>query len=597
MRGRRVGSPRAGGLDPEITLATSVHASPGVYALLLGSGISSAAGIPTGWQVVTALVQRAAVAAEPDNPQAPRAAAADPETWWARHSDEPLGYSTLLAHLAPTPASRQALLAGFFEPTEDDRQAGRKIPTAGHRAVARLVARGSIRVVLTTNFDRLIERALEDEGVSPQVLHDAGRLASATPLAHAPATVVKLHGDYADLEQRNTMAELSSYPPALTKFLTRVFDDYGLVICGWSAEWDHALVEALEAVRARRYPLFWSTHGAPTEPARRLIGLHGAVSIAGLSADELFTGLLTRLDALDRLTAPPPSRDLAVAQLKKALADPTRRIDVFDLLDTETTLVVDAATDRERHPLNASDDREQVERYRADCDTLLHLLATGVFHDDGTYDTLWTRTLQRLLNVRGPFPAGPVIDVMDALRHLPALLAFWVAGVAAICARRERTLGVLLRDPFWRYPDGQDLRANIGFALHPAKVLNRDRLNAWDGVARHYPASRLLRQTCREPLRLIEPDDEAYTQACDRLEYLVSLTQMTAEHEWLRDPWLGEFYGERQIIAGFPLADQVRAELTSEWPLVQAGLFSDVDQAAEAVDRLSTWLSENRRRT
>jgi hypothetical protein len=589
-------SPSAGGFDPEITLATSVHASPGVYALLLGSGVSSAAGIPTGWQVVTSLVQRAAVAAEPNNPQAPLDAAADPEAWWARHSVEPLGYSALLAQLAPTAASRQALLAGFFEPTEEDRQTGRKIPTAGHRAVARLVARGSVRVVLTTNFDRLIERALEDEGVSPQVLHDAGRLASATPLAHAPATVVKLHGDYADLEQRNTVDELSSYPPELTEFLTGVLDDYGLIVCGWSAEWDHALVVALESVRSRRYPLFWSTHGAPTEPARRLIGLHGAVLIGGLTADELFTGLLTRLEALDRLIAPPPSRDLAVVHLKRALADPTRRIEVFDLLDTEGTRIVDAAADRERHPLNAVDDREQVERYRADCDTLLHLLATGVFHDDGTYDALWTRILQRLLNVRGPLPAGPVVGVMDALRHLPALLAFWVAGVAAICARRERTLGVLLRDPMWTYPDGQDLRVNVGYALHPGNVLDRDRLNAWDGVARHYPASRLLRQTCREPLRLIEPDDEAYWKACDRLEYLVSLTQITAEHDWLRNPWLGEFYGERQILAGFPLADQVRSELTPDWPLVQAGLFTDVDQATEAVDRLSTWLSENRRR-
>lgn len=40
-------------LDPMIALATSAHASPGVYALLLGSGVSSATGIPTGWQVVT----------------------------------------------------------------------------------------------------------------------------------------------------------------------------------------------------------------------------------------------------------------------------------------------------------------------------------------------------------------------------------------------------------------------------------------------------------------------------------------------------------------------------------------------------------------
>lgn len=37
--------------------------SPGTYALLLGSGVSRAAGIPTGWEVTLDLVRKAAVAA------------------------------------------------------------------------------------------------------------------------------------------------------------------------------------------------------------------------------------------------------------------------------------------------------------------------------------------------------------------------------------------------------------------------------------------------------------------------------------------------------------------------------------------------------
>lgn len=41
-------------------LATSMHAQPGVYALLLGSGVSSGAGIATGWGVVTTLVREVA---------------------------------------------------------------------------------------------------------------------------------------------------------------------------------------------------------------------------------------------------------------------------------------------------------------------------------------------------------------------------------------------------------------------------------------------------------------------------------------------------------------------------------------------------------
>ncbi len=43
-------------LDPVVMLATGMHGQPGVYALLIGSGVSTGAGIPTGWGVVTELV-------------------------------------------------------------------------------------------------------------------------------------------------------------------------------------------------------------------------------------------------------------------------------------------------------------------------------------------------------------------------------------------------------------------------------------------------------------------------------------------------------------------------------------------------------------
>jgi hypothetical protein len=96
-------------LDPMVALATSVHASPGVYALLLGSGISTATGIPTGWQVVTDLVQKAAAAQNPTDPEALSATAEDPEAWRSQQGDgKPLGYSALLNTLAPTPAAAGA---------------------------------------------------------------------------------------------------------------------------------------------------------------------------------------------------------------------------------------------------------------------------------------------------------------------------------------------------------------------------------------------------------------------------------------------------------------------------------------------------------
>lgn len=50
------------GIDRLVSLALSMQANPGVYAVLLGSGISRAAGIPTGWEVVLDLIKKLACA-------------------------------------------------------------------------------------------------------------------------------------------------------------------------------------------------------------------------------------------------------------------------------------------------------------------------------------------------------------------------------------------------------------------------------------------------------------------------------------------------------------------------------------------------------
>jgi hypothetical protein len=60
-------TPPGTALDPMVSLATSVHASPGVYALLLGSGVSTGAGVLTGWEVVKDLVRKVAAAQAPDD--------------------------------------------------------------------------------------------------------------------------------------------------------------------------------------------------------------------------------------------------------------------------------------------------------------------------------------------------------------------------------------------------------------------------------------------------------------------------------------------------------------------------------------------------
>lgn len=286
------------GVDPRVALATCVHSAPGVYAMLVGSGMSSAAGIRTGWQVVEDLIRKVAVAEGVDL----AALEQTPEEWWAIDSRPEPRYDTLLPALASTDAARQTLLREYFDPPPE--RGGPILPTAGHQALAQLCASGRVRVILTTNFDRLIERALEQAGVAPQVITSPEQAKGMTPLMHAPVTVVKLHGDYSMLGHglRNTPEELSSYPEEWTRLLAWVFDEFGLIVVGWSADYDTALYHTLAASPSRRYPVFWASYnGNLTEAAHRLIAQRGATVIDTSGAEEFLIDLTQRLWRLDQI--------------------------------------------------------------------------------------------------------------------------------------------------------------------------------------------------------------------------------------------------------------------------------------------------------
>jgi hypothetical protein len=62
-------------------------------------------------------------------------------------------------------------------------------------------------------------------------------------LTHSHCYVLKLHGDYKDARILNTDQELSAYPDGYNRLLDRIFDEHGLIICGWSGEWDHVCVQ------------------------------------------------------------------------------------------------------------------------------------------------------------------------------------------------------------------------------------------------------------------------------------------------------------------------------------------------------------------
>ncbi|MEI7770246.1 MAG: SIR2 family protein [Chloroflexales bacterium] len=579
-------------IDPLISLAFSLYSLPGAYALLLGSGISRSAQIPTGWEVILDLTRQIAHlegAGDVD----------DPAQWYTNRFGALPNYSHLLEQIAPGPAARQQLLKGYFEPTDDERARGSKVPTAAHHAIARLVASGHIRVILTTNFDRLLEQAIEAAGVVPTVISTTDAAVGALPLQHTRCAIIKLHGDYLDPRIRNTDSELATYDPPMDRLLDRVLDDYGLIVCGWSGEWDEALRAGLERCSNRRFPTYWMSRGAPVHRAAHLVTLRSAQVITITGADNAFTDLTAKVDALVAHHRPHPlSVTLAVESLKQYLPEERHRIRLHDLVMDEVVRCQAVIVDETKFPVGrkgfATEDAfsaellRQVQSYETLCEILIALFVHGCFWSEPQHDALWVKALERLAQpteVSGSYASG-----LLELRRYPALLMLYAGGIAALAGGRYHTLAALLTRPQVR-ERYERREAPLAMALYPMKVFSDGVGKRLPKMERHYtPVSDWLFTVLRASLASYITDDHTYTCLFDRFEYLLALVYADIEEqaEHRQHYWgpVGSFAWRDRHQPQYGIAIAVQKELEAqgaEWPLLQAGLFGGSLERLQAV--------------
>ena len=511
-------------IDPINSLAFSVHANRGVYALLLGSGVSRAAKIPTGWEITLDLIGQLAALSD-ERP-------ATPEAWYRERYDKEPDYSALLAELAKTPAERQQLLRRYWEPTPEEREQGDKAPTAAHRAIAKLVADGYIKVIITTNFDRLIESALGEEGVQPQVLSTKDQINGAVPIVHAPCTVLKLHGDYLDTRIRNTPQELARYEEKYNRLLDGIFDDFGLIVCGWSAEWDTALRDAIYRAAARRYTTYWTVHGELGEEAKALIAHRKAETISIQDADSFFQALADQVAAIEDFSRPHPlSTKIAVATVKRFLRDEQSDIRLHDLVNDLVENVVQVASGPDfsvNAPVNAEELNARVRRYDALCETLATVAVVGGSWCEQRHCSLWVMALQRLIG--DPLHSGYM--VWSELRRYPATLLLYSLAIGAVAHRRFHLLGELLS-----LPSGIHEESCMANVLAPSSLGDAAHMQQLEGMSkRHFPLNDWIFQELRNPSRSTLSGDSAYERAFDELEMLLALSSATRTRQSKIEP-------------------------------------------------------------
>ena len=279
----------------------------------LGAGASAAANIPTAWNMIWDFKRALYCAAQ----RVPISACED--------LGDPILRDRLQQHFEGLgvfpPSGADEEYTVYFEqmyPDEADRRRyiermiADATPSYGHHVLAAMMKLDMVRVIWTTNFDRVVEDA------AMPVLGGTGRLV-VSDLDHATVArealnegrwplLVKLHGDFQSRRLKNTVEELREQDEELRRALIHACGRFGLAVVGYSGR-DDSIMRAVEAVLeidgGFPHGLYWF-HRSDGPPLARVMKLIERAARAGVNAhlieietfDELFGDLMTLVQDL-----------------------------------------------------------------------------------------------------------------------------------------------------------------------------------------------------------------------------------------------------------------------------------------------------------
>lgn len=430
-------------VNPSAPLVSSIQTGRGSFAFLLGSGVSRSAGLPTGREVVKYLVRRLATI-EGENPED------DPISWYELRTGNKPDYSELIEMLAPSPAERVQLLKECIEQTSIDQHFYDIEPSPAHDALVELIAQQYVSVVVTTNFDRLIENALTAANLPPVVITNLTTPETTMPITYNRITVIKANGDYLSPDFKNTVEELNTYDEALDQLLDRVFSEYNVVICGWSADWDKALRNALVRSHSNLFSTYWLQKGTLGEEAARVISRRNAVLLRIDDADTALTTLRRDVEALAKTNSSSTlNSESTMVRMKRYIPNDVDQIKLRELLINETEAAISLIKDlevtrhiREDRPLHI---RERMKVYEDAAATLLKLLIVGAqLSDRPGHNRIWAECVRRLVNRDMHLHNGDVDKIN--LQFYPALLAIYAIALGSAAAGRVESIAHTLAE-------------------------------------------------------------------------------------------------------------------------------------------------------
>lgn len=509
------------------TIAFSIYSNKGVYSLLLGSGISKSAGIPTGWDVTIDLIRKLAA-------QNGETCIPNEETWFEVKYNEQPNYSTILSKLVVTPTERVNLLRPYFEATEEEKEQHLKEPSLAHKSIAQLAKKGYIKVVITTNFDRLLETALQDVGVTPQVIRYVDDIDGALPLVHSSFTIIKINGDYLDCRFLNTESELADYPPKLKDYLLRVINDFGLISCGWSAKWDTGLVSTIRQSENRRFSSFWSYVNSCETELQNLAEYRQGSSIEIQGADSFFSNIHERISALEKLDNNHPlNAEIAVQRLKKYVVKEENRILLHDLLKQETESAFHKIQNIDDPNLHPSPELllPLIDKYQSSISILLPLCINGVYWCSANQESIFHSVLRKITEPAKSSNGGCYQFSRD-MYYLPSITLLYAIGISAVISSKFKLLNDIFHLKYNKY-DGDYENPYIITKLNPIQFCDFTHSCEIFGNKKT-PISSTLCSTLKPYFKSIISSEKEFENYFDIFEYMLSLNFMfIKDNSWL----------------------------------------------------------------
>lgn len=241
-------------MHPIVRLVASAQPGERKYVLFAGAGLSRDTGLPTAWDLMltTASLLRSGE---------PNPGDGDLETWFKGSPFSKMTYSELIGTLFPTPVEQRSFVR-------------EKLATKGvgdaHKLIAELARMGVFRCAITTNFDELLEQALEEAGMRVEVIASSDDLTHSEPLIHCKSfRVYKPHGTLASGHLRNTPRDLEQLPGDMEEEMIKVMTDHGLLVLGYAGQ-DESILRCFRARKHHRYPAFWVNPNTPGDQVSKL---------------------------------------------------------------------------------------------------------------------------------------------------------------------------------------------------------------------------------------------------------------------------------------------------------------------------------------